>query len=96
MNCESQVLQQIDVLHCMDMKNKQPKLLRCIKRNYKPSGKYVIQKGSLLYRKLQRLSSASEKQIAVLLNLFEGHHIVEEIHKNTITLQHLDDKKCRK
>lgn len=67
----------------------------------KRSGKDMIESNSIVYRKIHRLSSANEKQMAKLFNLFEGPYVVIDLYNNIATISSLEDlqqrnEKCNK
>lgn len=52
----------------------------------KTIGKDIISNDSIVYRKIHSLSSANEKQVEKLFNLFEGPYIVTNICNNVVTI----------
>lgn len=64
-------------------------------RENKLCGKNRIEIGSLVYRKVHRLNSANDEEIAKLFNFFQVPYIVQSLNKNTATVQQPDDKIIR-
>lgn len=66
-------------------------LNRQIKKSYKTKGHDVITNNSLVYRKIIKLSSATNQEIVKFFYLFVGPYIVTKLDNNVATLISLDD-----